>query len=104
MHDRYEKSGGSPYIVGHIEKRRRYDEKRPIICAKIFEFYEANVGPLTITTHPVTSKRSGKLVRFVMAVVECITEPATPLNDQAIREELKDFLDRKSEDKTRRGE
>lgn len=64
------------------------DLRREIVCVSIFKCWLDANRMLTFTTHPITSERSGAVIMFCQAVVECITEPQTRLPGELINAEL----------------
>ena len=78
-------------FTGHPDKRQISDVRRNIICTAIFNFWLDCDRSLTFTTDPLTSERSGRLIDFVNAVTECITDPPTKMDGDAIRREIEQF-------------
>ena len=73
------------------DKRRVKDLRRDIVTTTIFNFWDERGRTLTITTDPDSGERSGELVRFVNAVVACLTDPPCRLHGETIFLDLKAF-------------
>jgi hypothetical protein len=86
----YERHSWVTYI-GNPDKRRTKDVRRSIVCTGIFNVWDEGGRNLSYSTDPETSERGGRLVEFVNAVVECITDPPSRLRGEAIKVELDEF-------------
>jgi hypothetical protein len=67
------------------------DRRRRGVLLGIKSFLERNDRRLGYTTDPHTSERKGPLVDFVNAVVECVTDPPTPLSPHTIVKDFRSF-------------
>ena len=77
--------------ISNPDKRRTKDVRRCIVCTGIFNVWDEGGRKLSYSTDPETSERGGRLVEFVNAVVECITDPPSRLRGEAIKAELDEF-------------
>lgn len=71
--------------------RKLRDERRTIVCTAIFNCWLDAERNLTVTTDPVTFQRTGALIKFANEVVSYVTEPASALSGETIKQELADF-------------
>lgn len=75
-------------FAGPLDGRRIRDIRRQIVCEQCFSFWWSCNRRLSFTTDPITSERSGPLIEFVNAVVQCLTDPPFPLKPDTIVKEL----------------
>jgi len=78
-------------FTGHPDKRKISDLRRNLVCVAIFNLWIEHDRRLTYTSDLDTWERGGRLVEFVNAVVECITDPPSRLDGDAIRREIEWF-------------
>lgn len=81
---------------GPPDKRRLYDYRRRMVLQSVFDCWSKAGRKVSITTDPLTSKRTGALVRFTNAVTRRITDPASEVDGEMIRAEIKFWHKRRS--------
>lgn len=82
---------GAVVYVGKPDGRIVRDIRREAICYAAFTLWSELGRPLTYTTDPHDSTRSGLLFSFVREVVSWVTEPSEILGDAALRYDLDRF-------------
>lgn len=84
---------GSTWDRAAVNLRRESDEIRPVVLARLFQFWAARGRPLTLTTTDRSGddRRGGKLLDFANDVVRELTDPSAKLKGETFRKDLDDY-------------
>lgn len=82
------KRGGLVSYGDEPDRRKARDVRKEIVCRTIFRFWDEHGRPLSFTTDPMTSQRGGDLFAFANAIVECMTDPPTPISGETLKMDL----------------
>jgi len=82
-------------FLGEPDRRKNRDERQWSILFAIFDAWKASSRKISITSHGVTSERSGPLVDFTNAVVSYVTDPVTQLKGETVWQAIKEWREAK---------
>lgn len=84
----YASKPGSAMDLRPPDKRKIQEYHRKNVLFSIFVIWHRIGRKLSVTTDHGTSERDGPLIEFANAVIECVTDPATPLAGETIFRDL----------------